>query len=86
MIQLFFVYIIESAATERRYYGATSDLATRLEHHNKGWNKSTKGRGPWKFIMTIQFFSWEEAHTCELKLKAMKNKSRIRKKFSEFFL
>ena len=34
----FHTYIIESITTGNWYYGATSDLDTRLEYHNKVWS------------------------------------------------
>lgn len=82
----FHVYIIESTVTAKWYYGASSNLSTRLEHHNKGWNRSTKGRGPWRLIFDAPFDSWVEARKLEVQLKAMRNKSRIKNKFKEFFL
>ena len=44
------VYIIESAATGKWYYGYTTDPKKRVEFHNEGHNASTRNRGPWKII------------------------------------
>ncbi len=82
----YFVYIIESAKTQKWYYGATSDLYRRVEQHNKGWNQSTKGRGPWKLIFQREFESWESAREFEVQLKAWRNKDRLKRKFHMYFL
>ena len=82
----FYAYIIESIKTGKWYYGATTNLDQRLEHHNKGWNRSTRGRGPWRFALIKGFNSWKEARKFEVELKATRNKARIRRKFPELFL
>jgi len=46
---MFFVYVLRNEAG-RHYTGFTSDLAQRLEQHNRGTTKSTKNRGPWVLI------------------------------------
>ena len=81
-----FVYIIESFSLDQWYYGYSSDLEIRLDGHNKGLNKSTRGKGPWKFIFIRNFDSRSEALNFERYLKKLKNKHYIRVKFNEYFL
>ena len=81
-----YVYIIESAETGRWYYGYTTDLNKRLEAHNKGLNKSTQRRGPWRFVFARVFDTKTEALHFELYLKRVRNRNYIRDKFSKYFL
>ena len=46
----YFVYILESEIDGRLYKGQTSDLDKRLQEHNSGKTKSTKGYIPWKLV------------------------------------
>ncbi len=43
-----YVYIIKSLETGMHYYGESKDYRERLERHNAGRSKATKGKGPWK--------------------------------------
>ena len=81
-----FVYIIQSLSTTQWYYGYSTDLEKRLEGHNSGLNKSTKGRGPWKFIFVREFSSKLEATDFERYLKRIRNKDYIKQKFAGYFL
>ena len=79
-------YIIESLTSGRWYYGSTDNLAERLRYHDNGWNRSTKGRGPWKYIFIREFFTSEQAREFEFHLKKLRRKDYILKKYSEYFL
>ncbi|HMG91412.1 MAG TPA: GIY-YIG nuclease family protein [Chryseolinea sp.] len=83
---MYYVYIIQSLSTERWYYGFTDDLVNRLDAHNKGLNKSTANRGPWKYIFFRKFDNKSDARAFEIYLKKTRNKGFIRSAFSEFFL
>ncbi|MGH9863291.1 MAG: GIY-YIG nuclease family protein [Candidatus Acidiferrales bacterium] len=43
---MYFVYVLRSLATGRRYVGFTADPTQRLGQHDRGVTKSTKNRGP----------------------------------------
>lgn len=47
---MFCVYILQSNKNNRYYIGFTSDMDSRLKHHNSGANKSTKPHRPWKIV------------------------------------
>src|SRR5690606_19011693 len=79
-------YIIESLASGRWYYGSTADLSERLKYHNSGWNRSTNGRGPWKYIFVREFDNMDQAREFEFHLKKLKRKAYILSKYSEYFL
>jgi putative endonuclease len=81
-----YAYIIESLSSGQWYYGYSSELEKRLEGHNIGLNKSTKGRGPWKFIFIREFETKKEALSFELHLKKLRNKTYIRAQYSQYFL
>jgi putative endonuclease len=46
-MSLFYAYIIKSLSRNTFYYGSTSDLIKRIEDHNSGRVRFTKGRRPW---------------------------------------
>ena len=82
----YFTYIIESTTSRRWYIGYTSDLDSRINYHNKGFNRSTKGRGPWRYIFQREFASMSDALGFEKYLKKTRRKKFIMKKFAENFL
>ena len=43
---MWFVYIIYSKKLDKYYTGVTNDLEWRLERHNQGWGRFTKGGIP----------------------------------------
>ena len=80
-----YVSIIESSSTGHWYYGSTDNPAERLKYHNNGWNRSTRGRGPWRHIFLREFPSPEEARAFESHLKKLRRKSYILKKYAAYF-
>ncbi|MBS1553596.1 MAG: GIY-YIG nuclease family protein [Bacteroidetes bacterium] len=44
---MFYAYVLRSESTKTHYYGSTEDLGKRLNEHNSGKVKYTKGRRPW---------------------------------------
>ena len=67
-----YVYIIESLSSAKWYYGSTENLEQRLTYHNNGWNRSTKGRGPWKYIFVRPFPGAQQAREFEIDLKKLR--------------
>jgi putative endonuclease len=72
-----FVYIIYSEESDRYYVGITRDVIVRLERHNDGWTRSTKGRGPWKLVYVEE---------CESKTAALRREREIKKHKSRKYL
>ncbi len=64
---MYYVYLLVSE-DGKTYIGYTSDLRRRLREHNKGYNKSTRGK-KWKLIYYEAFLSEEDAKDRERKLK-----------------
>ena len=84
---MFFVYIIESIATARWYYGSTErNPVERLIEHNGNHHHFTAHKGPWKLIFIRIFENKSEALKFEKKLKSLRNKKFIWEQFAEYFL
>ncbi len=66
----FFVYAIKSQLDGRIYVGFTSDIDRRLQEHNSGKTKSTKGFKPWKLIYFEECIGRVEARKREKYLKS----------------
>jgi putative endonuclease len=57
----YFVYVLKSEIDGRLYKGQTSDIDKRLNEHNSGKTKSTKGYKPWKLVYFETFETRDEA-------------------------
>ncbi len=66
---MYYVYILKSQKDNNLYYGSTNDLRRRLLEHNKGANKSTKGRKPFDLRYYEAYFKEEDARGREFSLK-----------------
>ena len=64
---MYYVYVIVSD-NQRPYVGYTADLRRRLQEHNDGKNKSTRGR-QWKLVYYEAYKSEKDARIRERKLK-----------------
>ncbi len=69
-MDMYYVYVLESEVDGRLYKGLTQDLKRRLNQHNKGANKSTKGFLPWKIVYSEVFETRIEARSHEKYLKS----------------
>ncbi|WP_154852170.1 GIY-YIG nuclease family protein [Cyclobacterium xiamenense] len=70
----YFVYILYSASLDRFYVGQTQDLEARLQRHNSGRNKSTKGGIPWEMVHVETCADRTEAVRKETKIKNLGSK------------
>ena len=68
---IFFVYILKSQKDEGFYFGYTSDIETRLNFHNEGLVKSTKGRRPFVLHYFEKFESKSQALKREIFFKSI---------------
>ena len=64
-----FVYIIYSSKLNRYYVGFTTNIAVRMEQHNKGISTYTSRGIPWKLIHVIACDSETSARLLEKKIK-----------------
>ena len=58
---MFYLYVLRSVSTSRYYIGSTGNIEDRLDHHNAGRTKPTKGVGPWQLIHQEEYNSLTEA-------------------------
>ena len=52
---MFYVYVLRSGKTGRRYVGSCEDLDDRLQRHNGGESKATKHGVPWTLLHVKNF-------------------------------
>ncbi|MDI9257822.1 GIY-YIG nuclease family protein [Flavobacterium sedimenticola] len=57
----YYVYILKSEIDGRLYKGHTSNIEKRVEEHNFGMTKSTKGYRPWSLVYFEKFQTRDEA-------------------------
>ena len=67
----FFAYILQSVKDSKYYYGHTNNLDNRISRHNKGREKSTKGRRPFILHYHEEYLTKEEAVKRELYFKSI---------------
>ena len=66
-----YVYLMRSVRRpERKYIGITSDLQARLEEHNEGKSRFTRGGGPWQIVVAVRFRDHKRAEEFEAYLKS----------------
>ena len=75
----YFVYVLESKIDGRLYKGQTSNIDKRIQEHNTGKTKSTKGYVPWKLVYFEKFVTIEEAVLREKYLKTGSGKKKKKK-------
>ena len=61
----YFVYAIKSRIDKRIYVGFTENVQKRLNEHNSGKTKSTKGYRPWDLVFTTECETRTEARKLE---------------------
>src|SRR5215475_13030851 len=58
---MFYVYVLRSTKTCRRYVGSCEDLDERFRRHNLGHSKATRHGVPWTLVHTETFSSRADA-------------------------
>jgi len=67
-----YVYILQSTTKKKYYVGHTQNVQVRLDRHNKGYVRSTKGGIPWKVVYTENFETKAQASRREMQIKSYK--------------
>ncbi len=67
---MYSAYVLRSLSTGRLYVGSTEDFARRLDEHQRGAARYTRGRGPWKVVLVEEFATRAEAMRRERALKS----------------
>ena len=74
---MFYVYVLQSLSYGCRYVGSTGDLEKRLNQHNEGLARYTKGRRPWELIYFEEFSTRSEAMRRERFLKSGRGREEL---------
>ncbi len=70
----FYTYIIKSEKTGRFYFGHCKDFTIRLNNHNKGKVRSTKGGRLWIYYYLEEFSTKSEAFQREQFFKSFEGR------------
>jgi putative endonuclease len=74
---MYYVYVLVSDKTGRRYTGSCEDVNERLRRHNAGHSKATKHGVPWRLLHFEAFATRAAACQREKELKAGKGREEI---------
>jgi putative endonuclease len=58
---MFYVYVLQSDKTGRRYVGSCENVENRLRRHNSGDSKATCHGVPWALVHSESFLNRAEA-------------------------
>lgn len=67
---LFTVYVLRSLVNGKLYIGYSSDVGKRIEVHERGKGRWTRGKGPWGLIYQEEFAEKSKALSREKYLKS----------------
>jgi len=79
----YFTYILKSKKNNDIYVGSCENVLIRLQRHNDGKVKSTKGYKPWDLMEYKEFNTRSEAVNHEIFLKTHQQKDIIKKKYNK---
>ena len=74
---MWYVYILYSKRLDKYYTGITDNLEWRLERHNQGWGRFTKGGIPWELVYFEKYQTKSEALKREKEIKSRKSRKYI---------
>jgi putative endonuclease len=77
---MYFVYLLVSPSSNKRYVGSTNDLQKRLIEHNSGRSKYTSTEKDWQMFYWKSFEKEAEARSYE---HLVKRNKKYRKLFYE---
>lgn len=70
-LKMFYSYILKSLKDGKHYYGSCENLEKRLNRHNSGQVRSTKGRIPFVIVFSEKFETRSEAFKREYFYKSI---------------
>ncbi len=73
----FYVYVLRSRKTGRRYVGSTQNVQTRIDRHNAGHHVATRGGRPWTLLHVETFLTRSEAVRRERYLKSGQGRAEL---------
>lgn len=80
----YYVYLLESLLDKSWYIGYTEDLRKRFSKHNKGENKATKNKKPWKLIYYESYRSRLDAKKREKFLKSGSGRKFLKRQLANY--
>jgi len=81
---MYYVYVLQSELDNKFYTGFTKNLEKRMEEHNSGISRSTKGRIPLKLVYYEFCLNLKDAMKRERYLKTTWGKRYIRNRISNY--
>lgn len=81
---MFYVYLLESKLGKGWYIGYTKDLRKRYISHNRGENKATKNKKPWKLIYYESYIDQVDAKKREQFLKSGSGRKFLKKQLVNY--
>ena len=78
----FYVYVLESESSDRLYTGHTKNIDERVNQHNSGKSRYTRGRGPWRLMFYEEYATRGEAMVREKFLKTGRGRDWIKSKLA----
>jgi putative endonuclease len=82
---MFYVYVLQSDKYEGLYIGYSSDLRRRIDQHQAGESRSTKGRRPWLLIYYEAYRQVQDAEGREKFLKSEAGRQFLKKQLKNHF-
>jgi putative endonuclease len=76
-----FEYVLKSLKENRLYIGMAENVERRLQEHNSGKTKSTKGYRPWELVAFEEHPDREAARSREKYLKSGSGREYIKSKY-----
>ena len=73
-----YVYVLKSLVSGKVYVGMARDVSVRLEEHNAGKSKFTKGHKPWQIVYREGHPDWVSGRVREKYLKSAAGKRWMR--------
>jgi putative endonuclease len=74
---MYYVYVLVSDKTGRRYTGSCEDVSERIRRHNAGHSKATRHGAPWRLIHSEAFATRAEACQREKELKTGQGRDQL---------
>ena len=72
----YWVFVLQNRSS-KFYIGLPDDVARRIEQHNVGVSRWTRGKGPWKLVWESERMSSSETRKLDLLLKRQKGGDRF---------
>ncbi len=78
-----YVYVLRSLKDDRFYVGMSQNVEKRLNEHNYGKTKSTKGYRPWEIVLIEEYLDRVTARKREKYLKSGYGKQWLKNKYKQ---